>query len=117
MPEHPDQWRYLCSEVVTIDYEAAPGSIQQHDANLEEISLTAAVLLLDTSIRLGAAVSFRVQNHPLRGVVDSWVYQPPLGYFVSVRFASGFEWSETDFRPAHMLKMPKPTRAKTQDAS
>jgi hypothetical protein len=117
MPEHSGRWRCLCSELVRVDYEAAPGAIQPLVGNLEEISPTAAILLLETSVRRGQPLSFRVQNHHLRGVVDSWVYEPPLGYFVSVRFASGYEWREEHFRPAHALKVPRPPRARSQDAS
>jgi hypothetical protein len=116
MPEQCGQWRYLCSELVRVDYEATPGTIQQLDANLEEISPTAAVLLLDTSVQRGRTVSFRVQNHRLRGVVDSWVYEPPLGYFVSVSFSDGYRWCEEHFQPAHLLKLARPARAKGQDA-
>jgi hypothetical protein len=117
MPESRGQWRYLCSELVRIDYEAAPGTIQQFVGNLEEISPTAAVLLLDTSVRRGQALSFLAQNHRLRGVVESWVYEPPLGYFVSVRFANGYQWREEHFRPAHLLKVARSGRARGQDAS
>ena len=117
MPEHRGPWRYICSELVRVDYEAAPGTIQQLDGNLEEISRAGAVLLLGASVRRGAAVSFRVQERRLRCVVDSWVYEPPLGYFVRVRFLDGYEWREEHFQPAHVLKLPRAARAKTQGAT
>jgi hypothetical protein len=117
MPDHGDQWRYLCSELVTVYYESAPGAIRQLAGNLEEISSETAVLLLDTSVRRGHALSFLAQNREFRSVVDSWVYEPPLGYFVSVRFSGGYQWREEDFRPEHLLKVARPARAKGQEAS
>jgi hypothetical protein len=112
MPEQCGQWRYLCSELVRIDYEAAPGTIEQLDGNLEEISSTAAILLLDKSVHRGHAVSFRAQSRRLRGVVESWVYEPPLGYYVSIRFEDGYEWRESHFQPEHLLKVARAARAK-----
>ena len=117
MPEQCGHWRYLCSELVRVDYESAPGTTRQLTGNLEEISPTAAILLLDTSVRRGRVLSFLAQNRRVRGVVDSWVYEPPLGYFVSVRFSNGYEWREEHFRPEHLLKVPRPARAKSQEAS
>jgi hypothetical protein len=117
MPEHCGQWRYLCSELVRVDYEAAPGITQQLPGNLEEISPTSAVLLMDTSLARGHALSFRAQNRRVRGVVESWVYEPPLGYFVSIRFLDGYEWREDHFQPDHLLKLARFTRAQRQGAS
>ncbi len=114
MPELQGQWRYICSELVRVDYEATPGVVEQLHANLEEISPTAAVLLLETSVRRGGAVSFTVQDRLLRGVVDSWLYEPTLGYFVSIRFEPGYEWHEEQFEPAHLLRVPRAANAKSQ---
>jgi len=114
MSENCGQWRYLCSELVRVEYEATPGVILELDANLEEISPQAAILLLDTSVRRGRPVSFRVQDRELRGVVDSWVYEPPLGYFVSIHFENGYEWHEAHFEPSHLLKVARAARAKSQ---
>ena len=117
MPEQRGEWRYLCSELVEVDYETAPGNFLKLDGNLEEIAPTGAILLLEVSVRRGNALTFRAQNRRLRGVVDSWLYEPPLGYFVTVRFEEGCEWREEDFRPAHILKLPRATRARSQEAS
>ncbi|MGA3029056.1 MAG: hypothetical protein ABSF98_30340 [Bryobacteraceae bacterium] len=117
MPDDCGEWRYLCSELVRVHYESAAGTIQQLTGNLEEISETVAILLLDTSVRRGQALSFEAQGRRLRGVVDSWVYEPPFGYFVSVRFTDGYRWREEHFRPKHFLKVARPARAKGQDAS
>ena len=114
MPENGGQWRYLCSELVRVDYEATPGIILELDANLEEISSSTAILLVDVSVRKGRPVSFQVQDRQMRGVVDSWVYEPPLGYFVSIRFDGGYEWHEEQFHPSHLLKVARSARAKSQ---
>lgn len=69
MPEHNGQWRYLCSELVRVEYEAAPGTVRQLTGNLEEISPTAAVLLLDINVQRGRVLSFQAQNRQWR---PSW---------------------------------------------
>jgi hypothetical protein len=114
MAEGKIECRYLCSELVRVDYESAPGTVEQLTGNLEEISPTAAVLLLDTSVRRGHALSFSAQNRRLHCVVDSWVYEPAIGYFVSVCFSGGYEWREEHFTPEHFLKLARSERAKGQ---
>ena len=117
MVEHGSDWRYLCSEMVEVDYETTPGTVLKLDANLEEIAPNRAILLLEVSVRRGNALSFRAQGRRLRGVVESWLYEPPLGYFVTVRFEDGYEWREEQFRPQHTLKLARPTRARSQGTS
>jgi len=46
--------RYLCSELVTVTYEQHPGEFCQTTANLEEISESDAVVLVDERLSLGA---------------------------------------------------------------
>lgn len=96
-------YQYLCSELITVTYEQRLGQIQQAIANLEEISTSAAVVLLDEKPRLGVPISLTIQGHDLFGVIASRVYDETLGWFTSVIFDAASEWSPELFTPDHLL--------------
>ncbi len=54
--------QYLCSELVTVTYEEQPGEIRQTTANLEEISTTCAVVLLEEKPKVGCPISLAVKG-------------------------------------------------------
>ena len=109
--------QYLCSELVTVTYEEQPGEIRQAVANLEEISTTCAVVLLEEKPRLGSSISLSVKNRDLFGVITSSVYSATLGWFVTVILDAASVWNRESFAPQHLLatcacSFQGPTRTK-----
>jgi hypothetical protein len=99
----------LCSELVSVLYEDRCRQTRQTVGNLEEISGETAVLCVEESVQRGKAVSFRVKNHDLYGVVESCVADPQLGFFITVALDKSSRWSEKWFTPEHLLSLWKVT--------
>lgn len=112
----PDSRVNLCSELVAVLYEDRSRQTRQTHGNLEEISSTSALLCMEESLQRGRAVSFRVKNHDLYGVVESCVKDPILGYFVRVALDKSSQWSEKWFTPEHLLSLWKSTEEEQKTA-
>lgn len=97
--------RYLCSELVQAIFEPMPGEIRQTTANLEEISATSAVILMQERPRLGAPISLSIQDHDVFGVLTSSVYDPVLGYYATIALDTESSWNERQVSPKHLLSI------------
>jgi hypothetical protein len=97
--------QYLCSELVTVTYEDQPGEIRQAAANLEEISSTFAVVLLEERPGLGSPISLDVKGRELFGVITSSLYDAALGWFATVTLDAGSLWHREWFSPEHLFAM------------
>ncbi len=108
--------RMLCSDLVTLEWQADAGQWRRTTANLEEISPSSASLQTEARIpRLApvrihlsqppsAAAQPRVGRHcELRGKMVSRTYFKGIGHFVEVRLDPGSKWSEKLYRPKHLL--------------
>ena len=96
---------YLCSELVTVTYEEQPGEIRQATANLEEISITCAVVLLDERPKVGAPISLAIKDRDLFGEIKDTLYDAALGWFAVVALDAGSLWHPEWFSPQHMLEI------------
>jgi hypothetical protein len=96
---------YLCSELVTVTYEEQPGEIRQATANLEEISTTCAVVLLEEKPSLGASISLAIKGRDLFGVITANLYDATLGWFAVITLDAASMWRREWFSPKHLLAM------------
>jgi hypothetical protein len=96
---------YLCSELVTVTYEELPGEIRQSTANLEEISTTSAVVLLEQEPHVGSSISLAIKGRDLFGVISSSLYDATLGWFVTVTLDTASMWRSEWFSPKHLLAL------------
>jgi hypothetical protein len=94
---------YLCSELITVIYEEHPGKLCQTTANLEEISMTSVMVLLDEKPRLGSPISLTVKGRDLFGLITSALNDPTLGWFVSIALDPDSTWRREWFSPKHLL--------------
>jgi hypothetical protein len=97
--------QFLCSELVTVTYEEQPGEIRQTTANLEEISTTCAVVLLEEEPKLGSSISLSIKNRDLLGVIMASLYDATLGWFATVALDASSLWSREWFAPQHLLEI------------
>jgi hypothetical protein len=97
--------QFLCSELVTVTYEEQPGEIRQMTANLEEISATSAVVLLEEKPSLGSTISLSIKGRDLFGVIKGSLYDATLGWFVIVAFDAASLWNRDWFAPKHLLEI------------
>jgi hypothetical protein len=94
---------YLCSELVTVTYEERPGELCQAIANLEEISMTSAMVLLGERPPLGSPISLTVKGRDLFGRITSRLYDTILGWFVTITFDADSTWWREWFTPKHLF--------------
>jgi hypothetical protein len=97
--------QFLCSELVTVTYEEQPGEIRQMTANLEEISSTSAVVLLEEKPSLGSTISLSIKGRDLFGVIKGSLYDATLGWFVIVALDAASLWNRDWFSPKHLLEI------------
>ena len=116
--------QYLCSELATVTYEEQPGEIRQTTANLEEISTTCAVVLLEEKPKVGCPISLAIKGHDLFGEIKAILYDATLGWFTVVALDAGSVWCPEWFSPQHLLGMcmcssadATPTKAQTLEST
>jgi hypothetical protein len=102
---------HLCSELIIVYIPAANGAVRTVVGILEEISAATACLQLEENPGIATPLRFACLNVPhapqLECTVTSCQYEPGLGYYAGVRFAPGFRWSPSLFRPAHLLDLER----------
>jgi len=130
MSERRLENRFLCAELVTVDWVES-GSEQAADASgtgapriveavLEDISALGACVQVEDRIPLGAAISISAHhggsesgraNSGARfsGYVSYCEYRD-FGYFVGIRFSDETPWSTRAFEPEHLTNLAAMSR-------
>jgi hypothetical protein len=93
---------YWCSERISIRIDR-PNS-RPVTGNLEEIGEWSALVLTTAPFARGSRIAMSGQTHQLKGRVESWSYEPELGYFIEVRLDES-PWSDRWFTPQHLLAL------------
>ena len=94
--------RMLCADLVDYHWKDANGRKRRSVANLEDISASGACLQVDRPIPLGTTVHVSYPNGELSGVVKYCVFRE-IGYFLGVEFEADSRWSQSTYRPQHLL--------------
>jgi hypothetical protein len=102
MPDRRFEARMLCADLMDVQWTDKTGRVQKALANLEDISLSGACLQLDTPVSRETVVLIAHPKIELSGRVRYCVFRE-TGYFVGVQFAPGCGWSQSRFRPKHLL--------------
>ncbi len=103
--------RMLCADLVDFQWKDTNGRKRRGVANLEDISLSGACLQVDRPVPLGTAVHINYPAGELKGVVKYCVFRD-IGYFLGIEFEAGVRWSQTEYRPQHLLD-PRRLMART----
>jgi len=88
-----------------VTYEEHPGEIRQTTANLEEISTTCAVVLLEEQPKVGCPISLAIKDHDLFGEIRATLYDAALGWYAVVALDAGSLWRPEWFSPQHLLEI------------
>lgn len=92
----------LCADLVDVRWRDKSGRSQRIVANLEDISLSGACIQLEKPIPLNTPVRLTYPGGELTGVIRYCVFRD-IGYFLGLEFQTGSRWSQSRFRPQHML--------------
>jgi hypothetical protein len=114
MPLLTNQTQYPCSELVKVLYEDPHGGTHETIANLEDISSNWATLLCDARLDTGLPVSFCVKGRDLYGFIRARVFDPILGWFVSITLDPDSRWCGRLFVPEHFLALCASARNEPQ---
>jgi hypothetical protein len=136
MSERRLENRFLCAELVTVDWVAAeaesesgsggsdsPGGASGNDAPriveavLEDISALGACVQVEDRIPLGAAISISAHQTGgdsgdrarFSGYVSYCEYRD-FGYFVGIRLSDETPWSTGAFEPEHLTNLAAMSR-------
>ena len=102
MMERRIETRMLCADLVDFHWKDPNGRKRRGVANLEDISVSGACLQVDRPIPLGTIIHMSYPNGELSGILKYCAFRE-IGYFLGVEFDSDSRWSQTEFRPRHML--------------
>lgn len=96
--------RFLCADLVKVDWMAGEDDIRTAQAVLEDISPLGACVQMEESIPLGAAISISGNDAAFFGFVSYCVYRD-YGYFIGVRLSEETRWSQSVFNPQHLTNL------------
>jgi len=105
MPNGVRSFAYLCSELVTVEYVAANEGCRSRIANLEAIDDDKAMLLAEGPIATGTHVRISCHGADLCGVVEGCNADDLLGYSLEITLDPWSRWTESWFRPEHLLAL------------
>jgi hypothetical protein len=105
LKEHRTEPRSLCADLVRVEWTDGAGNACACDALLEDISSKGACLQLE--LRIPENIEISVSHGPDWTMLCQTVYclYRDIGYFVGIRFDERTRWSETAFRPQHLLNL------------
>jgi hypothetical protein len=117
MDERRFESRFLCADMVRVEWkaDAGPGALpgaggeilRAVEAVLEDISALGACVQVEEQIPPGTAVSISLaagNKAQLSGSVSYCVFRD-YGYFVGIRFANETRWSSGIFEPQHLTNL------------
>jgi hypothetical protein len=106
MPERRAEARFLCADLVRVEWCDRLGKTRRSSAVLEDISPSGACLQFDKSMPLETVLHVRHSKGELVGTVKYCLFRD-IGYFVGVQFPRAQGWSQDAFVPEHLLDLEK----------
>ncbi|MDQ6760135.1 MAG: PilZ domain-containing protein [Acidobacteriota bacterium] len=102
MLDRRTETRMLCADLVHLEWKDKAGRTKKVLANLEDISGRGACLQIDLPLPPQTVVKISLPKNELIGKVRYCIYRE-IGYFLGIEFESGFRWTESEFKPQHLL--------------
>jgi hypothetical protein len=100
--ERRSESRLWCSDLVQLWWKPEGRWKRKGLGVLEDISPSGACVQLEDPVPKGVAVRIKHPDWKVEGEVRYCLYRDH-GYFVGVKLADNFKWSEAVFRPKHLL--------------
>jgi len=104
MTERRLESRYLCADLVRVDWLAGEDEFSTIEAVLEDISPQGACVQVDVPIPEGCTISLTAGLKQFTGFV-SYCTIREFGYFVGIRFSDPAAWSTSTFEPQHLTNL------------
>ena len=96
--------RYLCAEMVRLDWMVGEDTPRSEQAILEDISALGGCVQADEPIALGSSMMLTVGSTPFYGYV-CYCNHRDEGYFIGLSFSYESVWSASLVRPQHLTNL------------
>lgn len=96
--------RFLCADIVRVDWLGAENNPRSEHALLEDISSLGGSVQLEEPIPLGTTIMLTVGTTPFYGHVCYCTFRDG-GYFIGLRFSNDTTWSAGLVRPQHLTNV------------
>ncbi len=104
MDDRRKEGRFLCADLVRLDWVDGDAESGSEQALLEDISALGACVQMDHPLPLGATVMLSMGATPFYGSVNYCTWRDD-GYFIGLRFCDDSKWSAGLVRPDHLLSL------------
>jgi hypothetical protein len=104
MNERRIESRFLCADLVKVNWLVGEDNFQTAEAVLEDISQLGACIQVEQKVPPGTKVTISMGEVRFCGYVSYCVYRD-YGYFVGLRWADDTKWSSGAFAPQHLTNM------------
>lgn len=104
MDEKRSDGRFLCADLVRLDWLAGEDNLRSEQALLEDISALGGCVQLEEPLPLGSIVMLTVGNAPFYGHVCYCNFRDD-GYFIGLRFSNDTKWSAGVVTPQHLTSL------------
>ena len=109
MSERRNESRYLCADLVRVDWLAdgvrdEDDTFRTEEAVLEDISEVGGCVQTEIPIPLGATILLSIHDAKFVGSVCYCVFRD-YGYFVGIRFSDETVWSAETVIPDHLTNL------------
>jgi len=104
MKQQRVEGRFLCADLVRLDWIEADDNLRSEQALLEDISPLGGCVQLEEPVALGSVVMLTVGTTPFYGHVCYCTLRDN-GYFIGLRFSNDTIWSAGVIRPQHMTSL------------
>ncbi len=99
--------RFMCADLVRVDWLSGENEFRTVEAVLEDISPVGACVQVEECIPLGAPISIASASGEaarFAGHVSYCVYRD-YGYFVGIQLSGDTRWSSGAFEPRHLTSL------------
>ena len=96
--------RFLCADLVRLDWVVGEDHLRTEQALLEDISPQGGCVQMDEPVALGSIVMLTVGTTPFYGHVCYCTLRDE-GYFIGLRFSNDTIWSAGVVRPKHLTNV------------
>jgi hypothetical protein len=104
MTEKRTDGRFLCADLVRLNWLTGENDLRSEQALLEDISSLGGCVQLEEPIALGSVVMLTVATTPFYGQVCYCTLRDE-GYFIGLRFSDDTKWSAGIVRPQHLTSL------------
>src|SRR5437660_589556 len=96
--------RYLCADLVRVDWLEGEDDFHTEEAVLEDISALGACVEMERELKPGAMIMITIGGKPFSGYVSHCNFRD-YGYFVGMRFSAHTPWSRRLVTPKHLTSL------------